>query len=659
MMKFIFCFSFGILLLGNDVFSATPTLSASAIQPTYPGTSKPYFTIVAGSGKTSYVGGVINDPTDPAAVYGIYFTVSVTDATFTITSSNTTVVPVVNAVMTFDGIYYILKIVPTGIGYSDIKIIAKNSGGSSSTYTIHYAASLASYYPKNTIYPTNINDASGVNVVDGNYMFIADDETNVIRMFNRKMSGGDVYNIDVNTFLKITSGNECDFEGGATSVKYNPGKRYYWMGSGSNNKNGNIRAERNTVLATDINGTGSGTTLTPRSYSNLFRDSLIKWGDNLSWNFTASAASSLIPKSIDGYNIESLAIAGGGDTGYVGFRAPLVPLKGISPTSSNRLYAVMAPVTNFETILNGTGKVTVGPKVSTPILFDFNGFGFRDMFRVNNNLYLIIAGYFDGGGQPAVYLWDGRVPTNSGSNPITTTSTNSTLIKLTLPGLDKIPYVATDASLNGHPEAITAELYGNLLYIHLISDDGSVDYYNDGNGFQAKDLTNLPFKKFRNDNFIYDLSSYLTGCPSSQMFFIATNHIPGNTYQWQQYNGSAYTNINNAGIYTGISSDTLFLNNPSTTLYGNTYRCAITNNSVVTYSNDKILKFTAYWIGNVSNAWENPGNWSCNFLPDSNTDVIINHGTPVLSSSTAIRSLMINPTANLTIITGNKLTIVH
>jgi hypothetical protein len=651
-----FGFLFASLFITNPVFSASPTLSAATTQPTFPGTIKPYLTITSGSGKTSYVSGVISDPTDPAAVHGIYFTVSVTDATFTLTTSNTAVVTAANVTMTFNGTYYVLKIVPTGIGYSTIKVVAKDAGGSSSTYTISYAASQASYFPANTIFPTNIDDASGVNVVDSNYMFIADDETNTLRMYNRKASGSDVYNIDPSSFVNVSSSDECDFEAGATSVKYNAGKRYYWMGSGSNNSDGDVKSERNTVLATDALGTGISTTLSLRSYSNQFRPGLITWGNNMSWNFTASAASGLIPKSIDGYNVEALAIAPGGDTGYVGFRAPLVPLKGVAPTSTNRLYAVLAPITNFETIFNSTGKVSTAPVISDPMLFDFNGYGFRDMFRLNSNLYLIIAGYFDGGTQPVIYLWDGRIPANPGANPISTSSKYSTLIQLSLPGLDSIPYIS-DGVLTGHPEGITAEQYGDLLYIHLISDDGTVDYYNDGT--QAKDLTHMPFEKFRYDNFIYDLSYYLTGCPNSSMFFKATTTAAGNTYQWQLYNGTAYTNINDGSLYSGTTSDTLFLNNPSTTLYGNKYRCAITNNSVTTYSNENDLKFTAYWLGTVSNAWENPANWGCGFLPDRNTDVIINQGTPVLSSTTAIRSLLVNPSASLTINPGNNLTVVH
>ncbi|MBO6234827.1 MAG: hypothetical protein J6N43_05330, partial [Prevotella sp.] len=49
------------------------SLEASTSQATYPGTTIPMLNIISGSGKTSYVGGVINDPNDPAATEGIWF----------------------------------------------------------------------------------------------------------------------------------------------------------------------------------------------------------------------------------------------------------------------------------------------------------------------------------------------------------------------------------------------------------------------------------------------------------------------------------------------------------------------------------------------------------------------------------------------------------
>jgi len=79
---------------------AAPTLSANAIQPSYEGTFKPYLTIIAGSGKTSSVSGVLNDPSDPAATTGLLFTVTGTGAVLAGTSNNTAVVSNSNIIIT-------------------------------------------------------------------------------------------------------------------------------------------------------------------------------------------------------------------------------------------------------------------------------------------------------------------------------------------------------------------------------------------------------------------------------------------------------------------------------------------------------------------------------------------------------------------------------
>jgi hypothetical protein len=72
------------------------------------------------------------------------------------------------------------------------------------------------------------------------------------------------------------------------------------------------------------------------------------------------------------------------------------------------------------------------------------------------------------------------------------------------------------------------------------------------------------------------------------------------------------------------------------------------------------IKFGNYWIGAVSTSWEDPANWSCGTVPDTNTDVVINSGAVVvLNSNTTIRTLTIRPGANFTINPGYTLTITH
>jgi len=631
-----------------------PVLSADVVQPSYPNTGKPYLSVVAGSNKTSKISGVLNDPSDPAATKGIVFTVSSSVATVIATSNNTTVVPPGNINISKVNGKHIVKITAASAGYATINLIANNSAGNSASYKIDYAASAASAHPPATSFHTAASDASGASLVDSNYMFVADDESNIIRLYHRTQSGKELYALDVENAVGASS--ECDLEGSSLSVKFNTGKRIYWIGSLGNNKSGALRPDRNKVIATEISGDSSNATLSVKSYSNQFRNTLITWGNTQGWNFSASAADGMIPKRIDGFNVEGLSITPGGDTAYIGFRAPCVPVKGITPTASNRKYAVIAPVTNFETILNGNGNVNTAPLTAEPILFDLEGLGIRSIERTGNGKYLIVAGLYTGGGSPAVYLWDGVVPANPGKTPITTTSPVSKLVKLNLAGLQNLVQLSTNGDAEGHPEAMIAESNGDKLMISLVSDNGSVDYYNDGT--EAKDLDDDAFKKFRSDQFIISTdtvySPVINLCPGYTTTQIASS-LTGSSYtwEWDSCGGDCYSEIADNSFFSGSNTKYLQISNMPSSWNGFTFRCIVDGENSVEYK----IKFFLNWTGAVDNNWETPGNWDCNIVPDEFTDVVIKSGTVVLNSSAAVRSLQLGNVANLSITGVSNLTI--
>jgi hypothetical protein len=165
-----------------------------------------------------------------------------------------------------------------------------------------------------------------------------------------------------------------------------------------------------------------------------------------------------------------------------------------------------------------------------------------------------------------------------------------------------------------------------------------------------------------NFNYFTFLVNTADACDNANTIFVAASPVPGVTYQWQvsTNNGTSYSNIANGTVYTGVTTDTLTLNSASSTLYGNLYRCAITNGTATTYSQAATLKFVDTWTGAVSTAWETGGNWSCGTVPDANTDVIFNAGTAVISSAVTIRTLSLNTTSTkLTVNTGHSLTVKH
>lgn len=503
------------VLLTTTAFQAAnavsaPVLSANASQVVFAGTSSNRLSIISGSGKTSYVSGVIGDITDPASTQGILFNCSNNPTSFNLVSSNTAVVAASGLSMTLISAgEYRLKITPKAVGFSTITVVASN-GATSSTYTIEYAASAGSSRAANTIFSTGISDASAAVAIDNDYVFVADDETNKLRLYSRNESGQNVYNFDITS--GAAASEEMDLEGGTkASSNYNSGNRIYWIGSLGNSKSGKSKPDRNRIVATDISGTGASTTMSVKSYSTKMRAALITWGDANTWDFTTSASTSklMIPKRIDGFNIEGLSLTHAGNAAYIGFRAPCVPVKGTTPSASNRKYAILAPVTNFEAMMNVSGNSSVAPVIGEPVLFDLAGLGIRSIERVGTSQYIIVAGLFEGGGTPVVYLWDGVVPANSGLTPISTTS--ASLVKLDL-DLTDLVQSTTDGTVEGHPEGMFCEKIGNDIYIHIVCDNGTVDYYNAG--VEAKtytvDANKFSFAKFRTDTYIYSPST--TGC---------------------------------------------------------------------------------------------------------------------------------------------------
>ena len=130
--------------------------------------------------------------------------------------------------------------------------------------------------------------------------------------------------------------------------------------------------------------------------------------------------------------------------------------------------------------------------------------------------------------------------------------------------------------------------------------------------------------------------------------------LSGTVYQWQLNTGSGFSNLSDNANYSGSITKTLQLTNMPSSAYGYQYRCMV--DGIAAYTTT--LKFTDYWKGSVSTAWENPLNWTCG-LPDANTDVVINTGTVVLNSNVLIRSLVEKPAVSLTVNSGNVLNITH
>lgn len=376
-------------------------------------------------------------------------------------SSKSSVAGTGDVVVSGSGASRQLSVAAHARGYTDLTIKVTGLGGKTATKTLHYAASAAVQNAADTRYFTGSSDASAAVDVGGGYVVVADDESNTLRMYDRSASGAPVRTWDFSSQLGVSK--EIDIEGAARV-----GNTIYWTGSLGNNKDGEYKADRNTVFTTTVSGSGASTQLALGGSYKKLRDDLVAWdhanGDR--YGFTAATASGQVPKQIDGFNVEGLEFAPGStSTAYIGFRAPLVP-----PKTGGK--ALIVPVTNFDKVVDSGAKAVVG----TPIELDLGGLSIRDIRKNAADQYLIVAGSWaaDDNSDPyAVYSWDGV----AGHAPVK---------RADLPTSDP-----------GGWEAVVdvPDLNQAGARAQFITDDGSADLY--GDGTEAKDLTHPEWKKSR------------------------------------------------------------------------------------------------------------------------------------------------------------------
>ena len=427
------------------------------------------------------VSGVISDPTDPAAQAGIAF--ALTDANHTASqltlaavSSNASVVPNANLVISGGtAATRTLRITPVGVGLATITVTVTDPTAKTDTYTIAYAVSAASSTPALTRYHTGASDASAAVPVGASHMLVANDEDQVLRLYERANSGFPVAQFNLNAPLAL--GAEGDLE---AAVRI--GNRVYWIGSHGNKRDGSDAATRRIAFSTDLTGSGAATVPV---YVNKFtglRTDMIAW-DNANGHglgagalgLAASAASPVLPTVPNGFNIEGAALAPGSSTILLGFRAPL-------QNTTNRNLALVIPATNLTSVIDeGAGTVTFG----APIFLDLGGRAIRSMDTTATGQILILAGPVDNrvAGQEAntfkFFLWDG----NAATAPIPLTSSIDT--------------IAANAN-GGSPEAVF-DLPATLVTgstVGMLVDNGSTDHY--ATGQESKDLA-ANWQKFRAD----------------------------------------------------------------------------------------------------------------------------------------------------------------
>jgi hypothetical protein len=364
-------------------------------------------------------------------------------------SSNTSVAPEAGISVSGSGAQRTLTVTPAAVGDATITLTVEAPGGGTASTTVAYGVSAYQGDASDRYYSGAGNASSAIDV-GGGYMVLADDESNILRLYHERSSGGPVKTFDFTKLLPVGSG-EIDIESAARA-----GNTLYWMGSLSNSKKGKAEPDRDIVFAATLSGSGASAELTYLgSYMHL-REDLISW-DEANGNplgFKGSTEEGVASNETGGFNAEGLEFAAGStSTAYVAFRAPQEP-------PNDRSKALLVPVTNFSSLVTagnpGNTKATFGAALQ----WSFGGLGIREIRKNADDEYLVIAGTPDDSNSSfGLYKWDG----NPADQPVLTNTALSAVAEGAWEDIVTVPDPLAGGST-----------------VELLEDNGDSDWYADG-----------------------------------------------------------------------------------------------------------------------------------------------------------------------------------
>lgn len=239
-------------------------------------------------------------------------------------------------------------------------------------------------------------DASGAVPLSTNRFVIADDEDNVLRVYDVNTGGEPLAVYDISEGLDLhpqprkkpgkppKAPPELDIEG-ATKYK----GLAYWITSHGRSSSGKYRAERLNFFATTLGEAEAPMEVVGKVSEELLADLI---ADPRMQPFNLAEAAEKAPKEQGGLNIEGLTERKEGGV-WIGFR---------NPQPQNK--ALMVPLLNPEEVIDGKSA-----RFGDPLLLDLNGRGIRALSWWRGR-YLIAAGSYAGDEPSALYTWDGIKP---------------------------------------------------------------------------------------------------------------------------------------------------------------------------------------------------------------------------------------------------------
>jgi len=285
-------------------------------------------------------------------------------------------------------------------------------------------------------------DASGAVVLDPTHFAVADDEDNVLRVYDGESGGDPVSSVDVSKSLALPVKKktpEADIEA-ATRV----GDRALWLTSHGLSSKGKLQPARFRFFATTAPTQGFEVAPVGTAYQNLLSDMIA--APQLA-RFDLGAAAQLAPKLNGGLNIEGMTARLDGTSVLIGFRNPVPDQK-----------ALLVPLLNPLRVIAGETA-----QLGEPELLDLGGRGVRSLTSWRGR-YLIMAGSSGSEHRSVLFVWDG----NALPRPIT----------------------ALDLS-DINPEAFVSR--DEQDEVMFLSDDGTVEI----GGIPCKKLKDRTKKQFR------------------------------------------------------------------------------------------------------------------------------------------------------------------
>lgn len=243
-------------------------------------------------------------------------------------------------------------------------------------------------------------DASAaIAVGDSDYFIVANDEDNILRVYQAKKSGKSSQEIDLNHYFENnTKKKEVDIEGAALLDGV-----VYWITSHGRNKDGELKLQRRHFFGTKIAVQGKNISVEQSgiSYGNLLQDLRDSLEDKELKKYFESIDldKHLTPEEKDGINIEGLCTTPNKDL-LIGFRNPIPDGK-----------ALLIPLENpAELVRQENSSARFGESIK----LDLGGLGIRSIeYWEKYKTYIICAGAFDNSINFCLYQWSG----NSAENP--------------------------------------------------------------------------------------------------------------------------------------------------------------------------------------------------------------------------------------------------